>query len=96
MALFGSIVLWTFAIFGGVMAALMIIGAYVPDQAKVEATDASTAPAPAQVPLQVTNLRTLPPPDEAAEPAAVLQKTTMQITTTKYIDPNAATKELSA
>lgn len=85
MALLGTVLLWVFAIFGGVMAVLLIIGVYAPDQAKVE---------PPKPQPQIVNLRPVPKPEPAE--AQILQKTTMQITTTKYTDPNAVQKELSA
>jgi len=95
MALFGTIVLWVLAGVG-LLAVIGIGIAMVEDIKKKPEPPAVDAPKP---PVQISNLRTLPrsDPESDTNQPRVLQKTTMQITTTKYVDPNAAPpKELSA
>lgn len=93
MSIVGTVLLWAFAVLGMLVVAGAVWAWVSPNEepTKVEAS--------AQAPLQITNLRTLPQPEPTPDfnQPQVLQKTTMQITTTKYVDPNAAPpKELSA
>ena len=95
MAIFGTVVLWVLAGVG--LLAVIGIGIAIVEDIKKK-PEASAAEA-AEPPVQITNLRTLPrsDPEVDTNQPRVLQNTTMQITTTKYIDPNASPpKQLSA
>ena len=91
MSIVGAFCLWSFAIFGVFSAVCVVWTSFDAKKNKPEVE----LPKP---PVQITNLRTIPRPEPEADPdrPQILQKTTMQITTTKYVDPNAGTKELSA
>jgi len=89
MAIFGSITLWAFAALG-VLAFIGIVIAGV-EQAAEKRKPQGEAQKP---PAQIVNLRNLPRPAEPnLDRPQILQKTTMQITTTKYVDPGK--KELT-
>lgn len=84
----GHVVLWLLAIVGGLtvlaFAGLALSTWVFPEEESKEVKLATTPPA------QIVNLRNIPGPyDEQPARPQVLQKTTMSITTTKYVDPNA-------
>lgn len=101
MAVFGTICLWGLAILGTVTFIGICIAAVNSFKEGVEEgrTGRNARLDPQKPPVQITNLRSIPQPAPKVDPnqAQVLQKTTLQITTTKYADPNAVPpKELTA
>lgn len=85
MAIFGSITLWAFAALG-VLAFIGLIMAGVEHAAGKRKAPLGEAQKPP--PAQIVNLRNLPRPAEPdLDRPQILQKTTMQVTTTKYVDP---------
>ena len=82
MTIVGLVALWVFAIVG-----LLFTLGVVASCLTAQTTPKVEAPEPKAVP-QIVNLRPVPQPAEAGDlkQPAVLQKTTMQITTTKYVD----------
>ncbi|HEY0237908.1 MAG TPA: hypothetical protein VGC37_04625 [Friedmanniella sp.] len=95
MAIFGTICFWSLTCIGAIVVVGLVIGGVQGflEGAKEESVE------PPRPPAQITNLRTIPEPAPKVDPnqPQVLQKTTMEITTTKYVDPNAKPpKEISA
>jgi hypothetical protein len=94
MAVLGNVLLWAFAVFGFVTVCGLVGVAFEDRKKELEAKEEGPKPA---APAQIVNLREIPRPATTQEDQPqILQKTTMQITTTKYTDPNVSTKELSA
>jgi len=92
MAIVGHILLWFLAVCGAVFIVAIVVEAVTDNGEKPEVQ-------PPRPPVQITHLRTISQPAPKVDPnqAQVLQKTTMQITTTKYVDPSAVPpKELTA
>lgn len=84
MAIFGTITLWGFAALGILAFIGLVMGAmdWVAEKRKVPVGEAPKPPA------QIVNLRNIPRADEPdLDRPQILQKTTMQITTTKYVGP---------
>lgn len=86
----GHVLLWVFAIFGAMMVAVMVGIACERENNKPEVK--ATPPMPPQP--QITNLRTVRQPAPAVQPQ-MLTKTTMQITTTRYVDPSEGKKAVT-
>lgn len=87
----GHVVVVVFALFGGLILVGLMCDYFIPDKPAP-----AVEPAPPKPQPQVTNLRVVPPPvpEGAKDELPILQRTTMQITTTKYVDPTR--KEIEA
>lgn len=95
MAVFGTVCLWGLACIGAFVIVAFVIGAVRGVQEAGDGKKAETL----KPPVQIMNLRTIPRAEPMTDPyqPQVLQKTTLQVTTTKYVDPRAVPpKEISA